>query len=350
MTSLLLVNYRAAGLAAEAIRSARASCRQPLHVVAVDNSLDDSEARRLREDADLVVVAPRNSGYAGGINLGRPHCRGEIVIVTNPDVVFAEGAIDHLLAAFAGQRVAVAGPALFWDAQHRWLLPPADEGSLLDKAGEALASRSRSWARRRDRARIRRRLSFWSLREVTRVGVVSGAVMAIRLRDFDRAGGFDERFPLYFEEIDFLRRVRRGGGEVVYVPAARCRHIYDQSAGTARAHAVSAFGASEVAYLEKWYGRAATRVVTSLGRRRGPENPVPHEPALVVPAPGLVVEASPLPSFATAAGLLSPPPEVDLPPEVWESFRGEAVYLRAVDPATASAVATCVLTPLSSRT
>jgi GT2 family glycosyltransferase len=56
------------------------------------------------------------------------------------------------------------------------------------------------------------------------------ADLAYRRSALEAAGGFDERFPLYFEENDFLRRVR---GEIVYVPAARVRH--HESAATAQA-------------------------------------------------------------------------------------------------------------------
>ena len=342
MISLLVVNYRSAALAAEAIRSARAAASEKVHVVAVDNSLDDVEAASLRQHADDVVVSPRNSGYAGAINMGRPHCQGEFMIVTNPDVVFAPGSIDRLVSALSDPTVAVAGPALFWDTEHRWILPPADEQTLSGKADEVIASRSNVFARRRDRRRIRKRLQFWSLRDTTKVRALSGAVLAIRTSYFDEVGGFDDRFPLYFEENDFLRRVQRAGRGVVYVPAARCRHIYDQSAGSARAHAASAYGSSEIAYFHKWYGGFSTALVTRLGRALPPAHSFAENDRLSLPRSGLVVEASPLPSFATAAGLLEAPMEVDLPAEVWSAYKSDAVYLRAVDPKTAEVVATAV--------
>src|SRR5882724_5631981 len=120
--SLLIVNYRSAPLALDAIRTARAASSQPLQVVVVDNSVDPSEVELLHRDADVVIASPRNLGYAGGINLGRRACDGEVVIVSNPDVRFGEMAIDRLVEVDA----AVAGPALFWDDRHEWMLPPAE--------------------------------------------------------------------------------------------------------------------------------------------------------------------------------------------------------------------------------
>ena len=123
---------------------------------------------------------------------------------------------------------------------------------MLDRA---IASRWRAWADRRDRRRFRARLAFWELERTTRVRAISGAVMAIRASAFDDAGGFDERFRLYFEENDFFRRVP---GEIAYVPAARCRHLYNQSAAGS-AEAAALYARSEAAYLRKWGGAAAKR-------------------------------------------------------------------------------------------
>ena len=123
-------------------------------------------------------------------------------MVSNPDVRFAAGAID----ALAGAGAAVAGPALFWDDAHQWLLPPAELHTRAEVLDRTLASRWRGWAVRRDRRRVRARIAFWRLARTTRVRAISGAVMAIRAKAFDEAGGFDQRYRLYFEENDFLRR------------------------------------------------------------------------------------------------------------------------------------------------
>ena len=327
--SLLVINYRSSALALEAIRSARAATGDPLQVVAVDNSVDRAEAEALRGAADVVIAAERNLGYAAAINRGRRACDGDVIVVINPDVVFAPGAID----ALANANAAVAGPAIFWDDAHEWILPPADLHTRAEVFARALASRSRAFARMRDRRRIRARIAFWSLTETTPVRALSGAVMAIRARAFDDAGGFDERFPLYFEENDFLRRVR---GDVVYVPSARVRHLYNQSAG-ASPQAAAMYARSEAEYLRKWGGAfwkgfelkaplPARGERVAEGRVRG---------ALAE----IVVEASPLPDFDTAAGHFPQTWPVALPAEVVAAYRSPELYIRVVDRRTARVLA-----------
>ncbi|HEX7138145.1 MAG TPA: glycosyltransferase, partial [Vicinamibacterales bacterium] len=267
----------------------------------------------------------------GAINDGRRKCEGEVIVVCNPDVTFDAGSIDALVQAIGGD-VAVAGPALFWDSAMRWLLPPAERMTALGKLDEVLASRSSAWFSTRDRRRIRKRAAFWALQETTRVESISGAVMAIRAADFDE---FDERFALYFEETDFLRRLAERRLAIVYVPSARCRHVYNQSAGQVFSEAAARYLESEVRYLAKWNGPFVARLLKSLERPIAPAEP-PAAEAMALPRDGLIVEASPMPSFATAAGYIPLQGErsVRVPEDVRSSFRGSALYLRVVDPAS----------------
>jgi hypothetical protein len=193
-------------------------CQPNYHLMATDGYFNQS------------VPPPARSGLAGQL---WPEST-EVQAQTN-----LRRELHHLregwpkLDALVDAGAAVAGPALFWDDGYRWLLPPAELHTRSEIIDRAVASRWRMWAARRDRRRFRARLAFWEIERTTRVRAISGAVMAIRAKAFDEAGGFDERFHLYFEESDFLRRVR---GEIAYVPAARCRHLYNQSAaGSAEA-------------------------------------------------------------------------------------------------------------------
>src|SRR5207253_2776756 len=98
-------------------------------------------------------------------NRARRHCDAETLIVSNPDVVFDSGAIDHLINADA----AVAGPALYWDDAWQWLLPPSELHTTRELLDHAMATHIAAWAGMRDRRRTRARIAFWSLTHTTRV-------------------------------------------------------------------------------------------------------------------------------------------------------------------------------------
>jgi N-acetylglucosaminyl-diphospho-decaprenol L-rhamnosyltransferase len=339
MISLLIVNYRSARLAAEAVRTARAGTSEPLLVVVVDNSLDPAEAEALRPHADRLIVSTSNRGYGGAINDGRAACEGDLLVVANPDVTFASGSIDELaLAVRAG--AAVAGPAFFWDDRYEWRLPPGDTHGGWSRVDEVLASRSARWARERDRRRFRQRVAFWSLERPKSVKALSGAVLAIEAKAFDEIGGFDERFPLYFEENDFLRQIEQRRRRIEYRPGARCRHLYNQSAAGSEDAGV-AYETSRRRYFEKWNGPFVARLLDRLAcsPRVEDEQLFGREP-IVLDRLDVIVEASPLPDFGTAAGHFPAQRHVELPPEVWDCYRGKALYLRAVDRESGEVLAT----------
>lgn len=342
MISLLVVNYRSAALAAEAIRTARAATTEPLQVVVVDNSCDVREADALSDLADTLLVSETNRGYAGAINAGRRACGGDAIVISNPDVVFAAGAIDHLREAL--RDAAVAGPALFWDDAHRWMLPPGDLSTAPQKIDEVLAGRSRAWFEERDRRRFLQRVRFWSLRETTAVRMLSGAVMAVRASDFDRIGGFDERFPLYFEETDFLRRIAEARRRILYVPAARVRHLYNQSAAQVAGDAATRYAQSEMRYLEKWNGPFLARLLKRIERPLPALDAQPLHGAIELDRDDVVVEASPLPSFTTAAGLFPSVRTIEIPMDIRITTRMD-IFIRAVVRRTGDVLATYRISP-----
>ena len=61
------------------------------------------------------------------------------------------------------------------------------------------------------------------------VSAVTGACMAVRRSVFEELGGFDEEFPVNFNDVDLCLRARRAGYEVVYEPAAVLRHDESQT-------------------------------------------------------------------------------------------------------------------------
>ena len=319
--ALILINYRSSSLALDAIRSARAASAEPVQVVVVDNTVDSQEAAALRGVCDVLLTPSRNLGYAAAINLARRSTEAELLIVSNPDVVFDAGAIDALDIG-----VPVAGPALFWDRALTWRLPPSDRYGTAERLDAAIASRNRGRALARDRRRFRHRVAFWTATSTSRQPAISGAVMAIRAEAFDDAGGFDERYFLYFEETDFLRRVPA----VWHVPAARCRHLFNQSAAGSD-EAARHYAESERKYLERWSGKLATRVIKSLERHAAPPGEDFMEGRILLDRDDVVIEASPLPSFETAAGLFPAGREVEIPSEVWSTYRQEVLYFRVVE-------------------
>ena len=104
--------------------------------------------------------------------------------------------------------------------------------------------------------------TWWDHDEPKRVGWVVGAYFLIRRETMEAIGVLDERYFLYFEEIDYCLSARRAGWEVVFFPHARVIHLGGQSS-VKTGQRVSAKGkqmiviriTSEFRFYRKLHGR-----------------------------------------------------------------------------------------------
>src|SRR5439155_1955461 len=102
------------------------------------------------------------------------------------------------------------------------------------------------------------------------------------------------------------------------------------------------YAQSEMQYLEKWSGRLFAKTIKSFERYNAPPAAQPLMGDIPIDRPNVLIEASPLASFETAAGHFPRGPSVAIPPEVWRSYQGEALYLRVVDRESGRVIATYV--------
>lgn len=248
--SLILVCFGSSDLAAGAVESFRAEADElgaTAEIVLVDHSQDETEARRLARLAGTVVVQD-NRGYAGGINAGVAAARGEVLLFGNPDVQFLPGSVAALLRAL-DEGWDVVGPQFVLGDL---LLAPADEQGLAAELRRAAAARW-PWAwRRLLRREVGRWLRVWRAGAPVPVRNLSGALLATRAASWQRFGPWDERYFLYFEETDWLRRVRRAGARVAVVPGARVTHLWGHA--TEPGEHAHHFAASRERYLTRSYG------------------------------------------------------------------------------------------------
>jgi len=212
LVSVVLVNYQGAEDTIRALMSLEqvAWPRQALELMVVDNASGDGSVERIRTacpGAELVE-SPVNAGFAGGCNLGARHAHGRYLAFVNND---ARPHPDFLRAAVpvleADSTVAcIACRVLDWD------------GAAVDFVGGSLA-----WYGFGFKDHVGAPAS--GLGGVARdVLFPTGSGMVVRADAFTAAGGFDERYFMFFEDVDLGWRLWLLGHRVRYLPGSVVYH------------------------------------------------------------------------------------------------------------------------------
>lgn len=228
--SIVIVSYNTRELLRSCLDSLPAACGSlDVETIVVDNDSRDGSAEMVRAGFSHVRVLDGhgNVGFARANNLGFEHCRGEFVLCLNPDTVSDAGSIETLVAAMRRDpSVGYAGPRLRnADGSHQWsayrfhtVLSPFFSWSMLGLDGRFPRSRhcmSLHHAHGADTAID----AEWLL----------GAALLVRREALEQCGGYDEGFFLYGEEVEWCRRLARGGWRGRYEPQATITHIRSAS-------------------------------------------------------------------------------------------------------------------------
>lgn len=186
-----------------------------LQLVVVENASGDDSAARIRAavPSALVVESPVNSGFAGGCNLGVAAATGEYVGFLNNDARPDPGWVREAVAVLARDRGigAVASKVLDWD------------GRLIDYVDGSLTWYGMGYKREVERPDS----PEYDVAKDVLFG--TGAAMFVRTELFRSVGGFDERFFMFYEDVDLGWRLNLLGHRVRYVPTSLAFHRHHAS-------------------------------------------------------------------------------------------------------------------------
>jgi len=343
---IILVHYHTPDLLGRAVDALRADLDAsglPAELIVVDNGSTAAQRDALRALPVRYLDAGGNLGYAAALNLGIARSEAEALVLMNPDVVVMPGCLAALMRAL-DDGADCAGPRFFWDEHGRFVLPPTEQRTRWAELGAALGEHGGvpgSWARRRWRRHARR---HWLAVQSFETESLSGALLAVHRRALERIGPFDQRYRLYFEEHDWILRLRTAGLTAVHVPHAEAVHFFNQSAAQEPA-ARRWFAESQEIFFDRYYGAWFRRLLRALPRPRGAAPAARGgvgvgPPRLDLPRPSraaewpLWVEISSLARrFPAAATMVLEPAHgaFRLPPEIWRHLAPGRYFLTVVD-------------------
>ncbi|MCL2639387.1 MAG: glycosyltransferase family 2 protein [Phycisphaerales bacterium] len=243
----IIVHYRTPEMLRDAVESLLPELDRHMdEIVIVDNASGEADVAKIRSLAGegvRVIESSENLGFAGGNNLAIQHVmsggsdpasRGggaEYVLLLNPDTLVRRGAISKLLTFLEDHPLAVAvGPRLEdpdgtpQQSAFGFITPIAEfiRGASIGPVSKLL-KHYEVYGTIADRAH--------------RTDWLAGACVLMRASLIERVGLLDDRFFMYFEEVDFFRRaalVCDQRLEVWHEPAAHVVHLVGQSSGVVR--------------------------------------------------------------------------------------------------------------------
>ena len=196
-------------------------------VIVVDNDSTDGSKEMISKDFPTVrlLFNTANEGFAKANNKGFDNSQGDYLLFLNSDTIIVNNAIKYLSDYLQKHSaVGVVGPKLLTPEG----MPTQSYQRFLDVAKLCLGAACLQYFLDVKKHRMHYpRYQFTDDREVE---WLSGAALAIKRNVFEQVGKWDDKYFLYYEDMDLCLQVKRAGYKVMYHPAAEIIHHFGSSA------------------------------------------------------------------------------------------------------------------------
>lgn len=217
---IVVVTYQSGATLDTFLDTLQQATARATSVVMADNGSQDG-APQAAHAAGRALLLPTgaNLGYGGAANRGASLGSADWVVVANPDVAWAPGSLDELLAAAArwpgagalGPMIVSPDGSLYPSARS---LPSLGRGVGHAALGWIWPANPWTQAYRQEREAPVERETGW----------LSGSCLLLRRSAFAAVGGFDDGYFMFFEDLDLCERLAAAGWSSVYAPSSRIVH------------------------------------------------------------------------------------------------------------------------------
>lgn len=221
LISFLTVNYKQAEVTLELVASLEQLTYTHWELVVVNNDsvFSPELANHLAEKENITFVeSGENLGFAGGNNVGLPHCKGELIYFVNNDTEVEPELIEHSLKAFETfPNLGMMSPKIiFYHSENVIQYAGATPMSAITIRNAGIGSMEK------DRGQYNK---------MYETAYIHGAAMLVPRHVLDEVGPMYADFFLYYEELDWTERIARAGYQIVYNGMATVYHKESVSTG-----------------------------------------------------------------------------------------------------------------------
>lgn len=241
---VVTLNWKRAADTIACIESIKSQAPTDTQYVIVDNGSGSEDCALLAKGLPFatLIALRKNLGFAAGFNVGIKKAVSsgcDFVLILNNDTIASAGMVQALLKEIAVPGVGVVSPLIYYYSNPTSIWSAG--GNLLPFLATTVDAHSRSDVPREPTIRT----------------FLSGCCLLIRREVLLLLGGFDERFFMYYEDLDFFTRLAKTKWIAKIVPDAKLLHKVSMSTGgevSERERYLMAF--SSVVYYKKHSNRA----------------------------------------------------------------------------------------------
>ncbi len=235
MLSIVIVHYKSLEMLERCIESLYQTIQKtPFEIIAVGSASDGTSEKILAQrypDVSYITFS-ENIGYPKAVNAGIIKTRGDQVLVLNHDIVATEGAIDEMSRFLKEEgsrsRIGMVGPKLLdMQGNHQYsafrFYTPFTilaRRTPLGKLPQGIKETERFLLKDKD---------IESVKAPQQTDWLMGSALLVSREALNKIGLMDERFFMYFEDVDWARRFWENGYSVVYVPQAILHHVHGKA-------------------------------------------------------------------------------------------------------------------------
>ncbi|MFN2292119.1 MAG: glycosyltransferase family 2 protein [Anaerolineae bacterium] len=234
-----------------------------LEIIVVDNNSGDGSPEMVRSEFPRVrlIANDENRGFTAANNQGLAASRGRFLLLINPDTQVMGDALASMVRTMeANPQIGVLGPQLLYPDGSR---QPSRRRFPTFATALVESTVVQEWWR--DNRFLRHYymddVPVASSDQVQQVDWLVGACLLVRREAYEQVGGLDEGFFMYSEELDWCRRIKQAGWQIVYFPGATVIHHEGKSSEQVVPARHIHFQSSKVRYFRKHHGAGQAEVL-----------------------------------------------------------------------------------------
>lgn len=217
--AVVILNFKVADYTIKAVASVLKSTHKSKEIIVVDNNSGDDIEKRLEKYPEVKFIqSGDNLGYAGGNNVGIKAALktdANYIFILNPDATVTKDTLAQILLGIEKYHADIANPKIYFsDSKTIWFA-----GKIFDRANVLGSHRG---VNEEDQGQYD---------EPIELEDVTGCALMIKREVIEKIGSFDNKYFMYYEDLDFATRAIKKGFKIMYLPQAVVYHSNAKSAG-----------------------------------------------------------------------------------------------------------------------